>query len=238
MAAPSLLPRTAPFGDDERVSLDRVLGAATRDAARMARRLSCRPRFARTGAAPQTSAPPRAAEPLTILFASESGNSERLAQDVAKLARKSGFKPSIVDFADLDVAELAAHKRLVVIAATWGEGDPPARAVRAYGGPDGRKARRALTRSTFAVLALGDTAYVEFCAVGKAIDARLDELGAVRAVDRVDCDLDFEAPAATWIKATLETLAPALEAAEATWSRSISRAAAVPSRAAIRSRRK
>ncbi len=53
---------------------------------------------------------------------------------------------------------------------------------------------------TFGVLALGDTAYAEFCAIGKAIDARLAELGAKRAVDRVDCDLDFDAPAADWIK--------------------------------------
>ena len=199
----------------------------------MARRLSCRPRFRQPARPRRRPRQPRAAEPLTILFASESGNAERLAQDVAKLARKSGFKPQIVDFADLDVAELAAHKRLVVIAATWGEGDPPARAARAYADLMGEKAPR-LAETTFAVLALGDTAYVEFCAVGKAIDARLAELGAVRAVDRIDCDLDFEAPAATWIKATLEKLAPALEAAAATWSRSISRAAAVPSPAAIR----
>jgi sulfite reductase (NADPH) flavoprotein alpha-component len=62
---------------------------------------------------------------------------------------------------------------------------------------------------TFAVLALGDTAYAEFCAVGKALDARFADLGATRAVERIDCDLDFEAPAAAWIKSTLATLAPA-----------------------------
>jgi sulfite reductase (NADPH) flavoprotein alpha-component len=34
--------------------------------------------------------------------------------------------------ADLDVATLASARRLVVIAATWGEGEPPARSARAY----------------------------------------------------------------------------------------------------------
>ena len=109
--------------------------------------------------------------------------------------------------ADLDVATLATAKRLIVIAATWGEGEPPARAVRAYARTDGRKAPR-LDGVEFGVLALGDTAYVEFCAIGKAIDERLAALGAKRVVDRVDCDLDFATPAADWIGNAVKTLAP------------------------------
>jgi sulfite reductase (NADPH) flavoprotein alpha-component len=60
----------------------------------------------------------------------------------------------------------------------------------------------------FGVLALGDTAYAEFCAVGKAIDARLAELGAKRVIERVDCDLDFADAAKRWIDETVKTLAP------------------------------
>ena len=52
---------------------------------------------------------------------------------MAKQARKLGFKPRVVDMAELDLADLAKAKRLVVIAATWGEGEPPARACRVYG---------------------------------------------------------------------------------------------------------
>jgi sulfite reductase (NADPH) flavoprotein alpha-component len=53
---------------------------------------------------------------------------------------------------------------------------------------------------------------VEFCAIGKAIDERLAALGAKRVVDRVDCDLDFVAPAAEWIGDALKVLAPPPEA--------------------------
>ncbi len=109
--------------------------------------------------------------------------------------------------ADLDLAALAKAKRLVVIAATWGEGDPPARAVRAYGELMGEGAPR-LDGVEFGVLALGDTAYVEFCAIGKKIDERLAALGGKRVVDRVDCDLDFAEPAANWIGDALKALAP------------------------------
>src|SRR6185295_7915128 len=112
---------------------------------------------------------------LTILYATESGNSEKLAGDVAKSARKVGLKPSLVDMADLDVASLADVKRLIVIAATWGEGEPPARAIRAYKELMSEMAPR-LDDVQFGVLALGDTAYVEFCAIGKALDEGFEAL--------------------------------------------------------------
>ena len=98
-------------------------------------------------------------------------------------------------------------KRLVFIAATWGEGEPPARAVRAYGELMGEGAPR-LDGVEFGVLALGDTAYAEFCAIGKKIDERLAALGGKRVVERVDCDLDFAAPAAAWIGDALKVLTP------------------------------
>ncbi len=207
MAQPALLPRSAPFADEDLATLNRVLGGSS--AVQRAWLAGFLAGLDASNDAPaQPAGPPRAAEPLTILFASESGNSEKLANDTAKLARKSGFKPKVVDFADLDLADLPKAKHLIVIAATWGEGEPPGRAARGYADFMGPNAPR-LDGLDFGVLALGDTAYVEFCAIGKRIDARLAELGATRAVERVDLDLDFEKGAATWIKGAVEALAPA-----------------------------
>jgi sulfite reductase (NADPH) flavoprotein alpha-component len=206
----SPIPKTAPFADDEIEILNQVVGPATPvQRAWLAGFLAGLD--AQTGdaasVAPQPAAPPQPAEPLTILYATESGNSEKLAGDVAKAARKMGLKPSLVDMADLEVASLAGVKRLVVIAATWGEGEPPGRAIRAYKELMSDAAPR-LEGTQFGVLALGDTAYVEFCAIGKALDERLAALGAERIVDRVDCDLDFAEPAANWIGGALKVLAP------------------------------
>jgi sulfite reductase (NADPH) flavoprotein alpha-component len=203
-AAP--IPKTAPFADDEIESLNRVVSTATPiQRAWLAGFLAGLDAANAPQAAP--AAPPQKAEPLTILYATESGNSEKLAGDVAKSARKLGFKPSLIDMADLELASLKDVKRLIVIAATWGEGEPPARATHVYKELMSDAAPR-LDGVEFGVLALGDTAYAEFCAIGKALDARLEALGGKRVADRVDCDLDFAAPAANWIDGTLKVLAP------------------------------
>lgn len=207
MASNPTIPKTAPFGDEEIALLNRVVGpASATQRAWLAGFLAGLESAA--GGAAQPAAPARPAEPITILYASESGNCERLANDFAKAARKNALKPTLVDMADLDLATLPAIKRLIVVAATWGEGDPPARAVRAFNELMGESAPR-LDGVEFGVLALGDTAYAEFCAIGKKLDERLEQLGAKRRIDRVDCDLDFAEPAGKWIADAVKTFAPA-----------------------------
>jgi sulfite reductase (NADPH) flavoprotein alpha-component len=202
-----VLPQSAPFSREDVDILNRIVGASS------ATQRAWLSGFlagldAAAGAPVQAAAEPRKTEPLTILFASESGNCERLAGDVAKLARKAGFKPSLVDLAEADLATLPASKKVLVIAATWGEGEPPARATRVYNELMSDAAPR-FEGVEFSVLALGDTAYADFCAIGKAIDARLEALGGKRAAPRVDCDLDFETPASGWMKSALDVLKPA-----------------------------
>ncbi len=201
----STIPKTAPFAEDEIDLLNRVVGPAS--ALQRAWLAGFLAGVESVTGQPQPAAPARPAEPINIVYASESGNCEKLANDLAKAARKNGLKPTLTDMADLELTQLASAKRLVFIAATWGEGDPPARAVRTYGELMGDGAPR-LDGVEFGVLALGDTAYVEFCAIGKKIDERLAALGGKRVVDRVDCDLDFAEPSSKWIGDALKVLTP------------------------------
>jgi sulfite reductase (NADPH) flavoprotein alpha-component len=200
------IPKTAPFLDEEIELLNRVVGPAS--ATQRAWLSGFLAGVEASSGAPLPMAAPLPAEPLTIVYASESGNSERLAGDIAKAARKNGLKPTIVDMADLDVTSLVKAGRLLVIAATWGEGEPPARTARVYAELMGGTAPR-LDGMEFGVLALGDTAYAEFCAIGRALDERLAALGGKRAVERIDCDLDFAGPAADWIGRAVKALTPA-----------------------------
>jgi sulfite reductase (NADPH) flavoprotein alpha-component len=199
------IPKTAPFAAEEIDLLNRVVGPA--NALQRTWLAGFLAGVESVSGQAQPAAPARPAEPLTIIYASESGNCEKLANDLAKAARKNGLKPTLIDMADLDLAQLGAAKRLVVIAATWGEGEPPARAIRAYGELMGEGAPR-LDGVDYGVLALGDTAYVEFCAIGRRIDERLAALGGKRVVERVDCDLDFAVPASAWIGDALKVLTP------------------------------
>ncbi|HKA77335.1 MAG TPA: flavodoxin domain-containing protein, partial [Pseudolabrys sp.] len=129
----SPIPKTAPFAEEEIDLLNRVVGpASANQRAWLAGFLAGLDAAAGGAVAAQPAASSRPAEPLTIVYASESGNSEKLAGDFAKAARKNGLKPTIIDMADLELTALASAKRLVVVAATWGEGEPPARAIRAY----------------------------------------------------------------------------------------------------------
>jgi sulfite reductase (NADPH) flavoprotein alpha-component len=152
---------------------------------------------------------------LTLLYGSESGNTETLALKAKKLAAKQNFDVRMLDMADADLAGLPKAKNLIVYVSTWGEGDPPQRAVDFYNALMADGAPR-FDGVRFAVLALGDTAYVNFCEIGRRIDARLEALGGTRVADRVDLDLDFQKAAAAWTDKALEVIAPADAAGSAT----------------------
>ena len=65
------------------------------------------------------------------------------------------------------------------------------------------------------MLALGDRAYAQFCETGRVIDERLAALGATRVAARLDCDLDYEAAAASWLAEALPALRGPVEDAGA-----------------------
>jgi sulfite reductase (NADPH) flavoprotein alpha-component len=202
----ALLPRTAPFAPEEIEALNSVVARSTPlQRSWLAGFLAGLE--AAGGQAVQPAATPRARVPLTLLYASESGNAEGLALKARKHAQRLGFDARVVDMAEADLAALGKAQNLVVYASTWGEGDPPQRAAEFYGSLMSDSASR-LEGIRFAVLSLGDTAYVNFCSVGKAIDARLEALGGVRVTDRIDLDLDFAKKAADWTERTLTQLAP------------------------------
>src|SRR5438445_11931607 len=99
-ASLSIIPNNAPFQEDEIDLLNRVVGAASATQRAWLAGFLAGLDAAHGTSEAQPAAPAQPAEPLTIVFATESGNSEALAANMAKAARKVGLKPSGVDMAD------------------------------------------------------------------------------------------------------------------------------------------
>ncbi len=148
---------------------------------------------------------------LTVLFASETGNSKTLAKALVDKVAAKGIQARLADMADYKTRGLKDEQDLLVITSTHGEGDAPQTAVGFFEFLEGRKAPK-LPQLRYAVLALGDSTYEKYCEAGKRIDRRLEELGAQRLADRVDCDVDYEDAADAWISTVVANLAPAAQA--------------------------
>jgi sulfite reductase (NADPH) flavoprotein alpha-component len=210
-AALPLLPESAPFAPEHIEALNAVMARTNAEQRQWLSGFLAGYHAATAGAhVAAPAAPPRARIPLTILYATESGNAEGLGADLKKAAAKQGFAARLLDMAEVTPGDLADQSNLLVVASTWGEGDPPERAAEFYAALMAADAPR-FEGVRFAVLALGDSSYVNFCEVGRRIDARLEALGGERIAPRVDCDLDYEAPAAAWSGTALEELAKRAE---------------------------
>ncbi|MDP6885440.1 MAG: flavodoxin domain-containing protein [Candidatus Thalassarchaeaceae archaeon] len=143
---------------------------------------------------------------LAILFGSQSGNSEELAAKLAKQAANYGLEGTVYDMDGFDFGSLSGMKRVLIVCSTWGEGEMPDNAEDLWQistkAPAG-----SLSGVHYSVCALGDTSYEFFCESGKEWDEQFEKLGATRLVDRVDCDVDYDAPAAAWALEALAALA-------------------------------
>jgi sulfite reductase (NADPH) flavoprotein alpha-component len=205
-AALPLLPDTAPFAPEHIEALNAVMARTNAEQRHWLSGFLAGYHAATGGAhVAAPAAAPRARAPLTILYATESGNAAGVGADLKKAAAKQGFAARLLDMAEVSPAEIADQRNLLVVASTWGEGDPPERAAGFYEALMAEDAPR-FDGVRFAVLALGDSSYLNFCEVGRQIDARLEALGGERIAPRVECDLDYEAPAAAWSGSTLEEL--------------------------------
>lgn len=139
---------------------------------------------------------------LLLIFGTETGNAEELADDTAHSAAGFDLNPTVMDMEDITPGDISGAKRLIVICSTWGEGEQPVNAQDLYDAVS-ESEDGSMEGVNFAVLALGDTAFEFFCESGKEWDAILEEKGGKRTNERLDCDTDYDDYAEEWIGATL-----------------------------------
>ena len=167
------------------------------------------------GLAQNTAAVPAVAQAATsavwtIFYATETGNSRRLAEQLKEQAAGAGIAAKLVDLATFKPRQLNRVENALFIIATHGIGEPPEGTEPFFGhwlGPDATK----LGNLEYSVLALGDSSYADFCETGRQLDERLSQLGAKRVTERVDCDIDFDTDAARWSDQVLEHAGASLD---------------------------
>ena len=152
-------------------------------------------------------------EKLTVLYGSQTGNGEQLAEALAKQARDKGFSAQATSLANYKPANLKRESLVSFVISTHGEGDPPDDAELFYEYLMSEKAPK-LAGLKYSVLALGDSSYINFCETGREFDARLSELGASRVAPLTECDLDYEQPAHAWSANIVAALSEHLEAGQ------------------------
>lgn len=149
---------------------------------------------------------------VRLLWASQTGNAEELAERYADKLKGAGCEVQLESMDDFQRDSLNLDDRLLLISSTFGDGDPP---DNGHGLWDYLSATDApkLDGLRYGVLALGDSSYDQFCGHGKRLDSRLGELGAEPLLARADCDSDFEETADEWMEQFIAGLSDAQEAA-------------------------
>ncbi|MDZ7643838.1 MAG: flavodoxin domain-containing protein [Woeseiaceae bacterium] len=145
-------------------------------------------------------------EGLTVFFATETGNSRKIAGDIVSAGQAHGLTVDTVDLARCKPRQLARTRNALFVVATHGIGEPPE-------GTDGffdvwlGDTAPALANLRYGVLALGDSSYADFCEAGRQLDTALANCGATRIIERVDCDVDFTAAAGHWVEKAVKMAA-------------------------------
>ena len=144
---------------------------------------------------------------LTILYGTETGHSQGLAEKLGEKATFRGINANVLSLYDFNYKKLHEEENVVVIVSTHGEGEPPDMAEDFYKYVTGTRAPE-LKNTNFSVLALGDKTYRNFCKTGEDIDVALKDCGGYRITQMIKCDVDYEQDAEIWMNNVLLNLQP------------------------------
>lgn len=158
---------------------------------------------------PAVHAEPTSAKKITLAYGTETGNSKKLAVELAGIIKKKGVQVKLADLSQYKPKDLLKEDFFFIIISTQGEGEPPILAKKFYdhlheNDPD-------LNNLKFGVLALGDSSYPLFCKTGEDVDSRLEVLGAQRILPLKKCDVDYEQESHNWAEHILNVVGKTAE---------------------------
>lgn len=151
---------------------------------------------------------------LTIIYASQTGNAKGVAEALKDEAEAAGIAVELFAAGDYKGKNLAKETHVIIVASTHGEGEAPDDAIELHEFLQSKKAPK-LPNLNYAVIGLGDSSYEFFCQTAKDFDSYLGKLGGKPMLERLDCDVDYEAPASQWRANALEKVKETLPGGDA-----------------------
>ena len=211
--------KTNPFNEQQLTILDQLLPGLTKDQilwlsgyleGRLAAEGGEDVSQATAAVAPQ----PESLINLTILYGTETGHAQILAEKLAEKARNKQINANVLSLYDFNYKKIKEEENIAVIVSTHGEGEPPDMAEDFHKYITGTRAPK-LESLNYSVLALGDKTYKHFCKTGEDIFKALKDLQAYPITGLVMCDVDYEHDADVWMNNFLLSLAPSETASQA-----------------------
>jgi sulfite reductase (NADPH) flavoprotein alpha-component len=142
---------------------------------------------------------------IAVLYASQSGTAEGLARKLVKELKAKGHVASLNSFEGYTPAALFGERYAILIASTYGEGEPP-ESARPFYDQLCLQHFPAAENLSYAVLALGDSNYEHFCKFGIDLDKKLSSLAGTQLCERVDSDVDVDDAFAMWKEGLFRSL--------------------------------
>ena len=119
---------------------------------------------------------------VAVLFASQTGNAQAFAEDLAE-----AMQTDVYDMADVEPEDFTTYQNIAIVTSTYGDGEHPDNGQLLWDAVQGIDTMAC----NFAVIGLGDTAYDEFCKSAADWEKFLTAKGGTKILDTVQLDVDF-----------------------------------------------
>ena len=176
-----IIPENAPFTAEQRHWLNGFIAAY----------------FGASSPTQSVADPVAKAEPVLLLYGSQTGSAEGLSKKYAKATGAQGGMVRALSMEEFSSVDWSRERRVLLVCSTYGDGEPPdsARDFWAWLNTESASVLRGVE---YSVLALGDSNYAQFCQFGRDVDSRMEAIGGVRVAERVECDGDPGAGSSRW----------------------------------------
>jgi sulfite reductase alpha subunit-like flavoprotein len=128
---------------------------------------------------------PEHARTALVLYGSETGNAQDVAEEVGRLAERLRFDTTVLDLHSVSLRDLVKPTVVIFCISTTGQGDFPQNARRLWRTLLSGALKPGLLRKVrFASFGLGDSSYVRFNVAHRMLHGRLVQLGAKTICER------------------------------------------------------